>query len=781
MDILDVVNALRHHCSTVWEYNRTTHKVFVHHDVYWKNLQGKEFDVDELADFYKKNCLFEGDYAVWDRHLRSDALERCFDKDFYDTTFTLRFSYAGREPQWYKCVAQKFDDNHLLMFDRDIYDRVKEVSFQNNVENFFGNVLYIDVETGQYLSHKGVPPVFQSCKSKMYDTMITRFSEKFVTHPDTAAADMSIDHVRTMLKKSRDYTLYLTVRGSDGRIAYTRAMYTYLDSSEKVIVLAYADVSNIVSVYEKQLQQYRQSSRLDALTGVYNRNYYEEKVKSEMPSAGVAVLDIDEFKLCNDIFGHPGGDAALINVVSRIRESMREQDLLIRFGGDEFLLILKSVDADSFEARLTEIRDRVHASDVPGYSEMALSVSIGGVLLQKNETVESGVARADALMYRAKDEKNTVITEKNALLQGERNGFRYGDETVKNPILIVDDSELNREILSAMLSDHFQILTAADGEECINMLRRYKNSLSVILLDIVMPGMNGFDVLAYMNRHGILDEVPVIMISGDNSEGFVRRAYDMGVSDYISRPFDAKIVYQRVYNIVKLHFRQRMLVSFVAKQAQEKERNSRTLIGILSQVLEFRNGENGRHVRNVRKVTELLLERLIAKTDAYRLTWQDRAVIATASVLHDIGKTAIDEAILNKPGKLSEEEYKLVKNHTVLGAMMLSKIQDSENEKLFQTAVEVCRWHHERYDGKGYPDGLSGEKIPISAQVVSLADVYDALISRRAYKEPLDHTSAVKMILNGECGAFNPILLECLADTKEKIRTEVFECSNENT
>ena len=780
MDILDVVRALRHYCSTIWEYDRVTEKVFVHYDVLLPQTVGKRFSLEELSDRYKSRYLFEGDFSTWDKYFDKNALQRCFSPDFSETSFTLRFIYPEADPCWYQCVIQKADDSHLLIFDRDIYDNVKELYLRKNFESIFENVFYVDVESGKFIHHKNKPNALFLQASNKYDDMIARFVQNHVSHPDpaTAAKLLSLENVRRELKSEPRYSLYLTVH-DDERLSYNCLIFSYLDSSQKVIVVARTDISDIAEKYENRLRRYQEDSWHDVLTGINNRNYYEEKIKNTRPKVGLAVIDLDEFKLCNDIFGHAGGDAALCAAVAAIRKSMSDDDLLIRFGGDEFLLLTPDIDAERFESKLSEIRDRIHVSEVPGYPEMVLSVSIGGIILD-GETVEKGVLRADKLMYRAKDDKNTVITEGSSLSKAEGDVIPFGDETVKYPILIVDDSELDREILSSMLSDHFQILTASCGEECVEILRRCGSKLLLILLDIVMPGMSGFDVLSYMNRHSAIDEIPVIMISGENSEQYIRRAYSMGVSDYISPPFDSKVVYQRIYNIIKLHFRQRKLISFLAKQARAKEYNSRTLIDILSQVIEFRNGESGDHVRHVRKITEILLECVITKTDAYNLSWQDRSLIATASMLHDIGKTAIDEAILNKPGRLTEAEYKTVKNHTVLGAVLLSQIHDYENEKLMKTAIEICRWHHERYNGKGYPDRLCGEEIPISAQVVSLADAYDALTGKRAYKDPVAHDEALRMILRGECGAFNPLLLDCLAETHEEIRKRVYEDSSVN-
>lgn len=380
---------------------------------------------------------------------------------------------------------------------------------------------------------------------------------------------------------------------------------------------------------------------------------------------------------------------------------------------------------------------------------------------------------ADKFMYLAKNRKNTVVTEKDFANEEGEDGTALEALKVKQQILIVDDSEMNREILTEMLQDDFRILEAENGEEALKMLKQYDTGISLMLLDIVMPVMNGFEVLAAMAREHWMDDIPVIMISSEGSEDYIRRAYEMGIADYIRRPFDAKIVYQRVFNTIKLYAKQRRLISLVADQIYEKEKNNRMMVGILSQIVEFRNGESGPHVLHIQTLTRLLLERLVQKTGQYGLSWSEQYMISMASALHDIGKIGIDEKILNKPGKLTKEEFDIMKTHTLIGATMLENLKMYQGEILLEVAYQICRWHHERYDGKGYPDGLVGEEIPISAQVVSLADAYDALISDRVYKKAYSHEQAVKMILNGECGAFNPVLLECLTDIQDHLKEVV--------
>ena len=345
---------------------------------------------------------------------------------------------------------------------------------------------------------------------------------------------------------------------------------------------------------------------------------------------------------------------------------------------------------------------------------------------------------------------------------------------VKQKILIADDSEINRALLMEILGDGYEYLEAENGVRAVELLREHTD-IALVLLDIMMPQMDGFDVLKVMRCYSWLDEIPVIMISAAKDTANIERAYDLGVADYMRRPFERVMVLRQVQNVLMLYAKQKRLTRLVTDQVYEKEHNSVLMISILSHVVEFRNSESGLHVLHIRTLTDLLLHRLVQKTDRYQLDESDIALISTASALHDIGKIVIPEEILNKPGRLTAEEFAIIKNHTVAGAQMLQDLGQviARDEPLLQVAHAICRWHHERWDGNGYPDRLKGDEIPIAAQVVALADVYDALTSERCYKHAYDHDTALRMILNGECGAFNPLLLDCLQKSSEQLRTEL--------
>lgn len=510
------------------------------------------------------------------------------------------------------------------------------------------------------------------------------------------------------------------------------------------------------------LAEYRGKLYRDAVTGAYNERYYQEKYRSRILTAGVAVLRVDDFKAANDVYGRYAGNSVLETVAGVLRRNLGEKDRLIRRGEDRLLLLLPEVGQSDFGQKLEHLRLQLAAAGVPGYSHLHISVSIGGVWIQDGE-VSAAVEHAERLATYAQMQKNTVITEQ----QPERTAAAPVHR--RQSVLIVDDSELNRKMLGQMLGSRFDIAEAASGEACLQLLEQNATGISIVLLDIHMPGIDGFTVLEEMNQKNLLEQIPVIMISSEDTVDAVRRAFDLGASDYISRPFDAKVVYQRIINTIQLYAKQRRLSAMAADLAFEKERASRMMIGILSQVVEKRNGESRDHVQRVAQLTSMLLAGLAQKTDRYPLTREMRRTIATAAALHDIGKMEICEDLLHKEGPLTEAERRTLQSHTLLGAQMLEEQPECRDDAFARTAYNICRWHHERYDGGGYPDGLQGEQIPIEAQVVGLADVYERLVSRPVDGHARTHSEVVQMICTGVCGAFNPLLLDCLQDMEVEI------------
>ena len=324
----------------------------------------------------------------------------------------------------------------------------------------------------------------------------------------------------------------------------------------------------------------------------------------------------------------------------------------------------------------------------------------------------------------------------------------------KHKILIADDSEMNRSILADMLGDEYEIIEAENGVEAIGCFQQMGSEISLVLLDIVMPEMDGFEVLEMMNKYHWIEDIPVIMISAENTAAYVERAYELGVTDYINRPFDDLVVHRRVINTIMLYAKQKKLIGMVADQLYEKQKSNNLMISILSHIVEFRNGESGLHVLHIHAITELLLRHLIQMTDRYELSQEDISVITMASALHDVGKIGVPDAIINKPAHLTEEEFAVIRNHPVMGARILKNIRD------FPKLITGARWHHERYDGKGYPDGIAGEEIPLEARIIAIADAYDAMSSRRSYRDVLSQSTVRSEIEKGKGTQFDPEMTE---------------------
>lgn len=584
------------------------------------------------------------------------------------------------------------------------------------------------------------------------------------------SAALNLERVRTELK---DNGRYMVFGGTTGAAEDGYKMLTFLPKEDTAYATLYCmNFSNIADYYNKKLHALKDENYRDSLTNAFNRNYYEHILRNRQMDGGVAIIDLDDFKLCNDTYGHDVGDLALTEAARIILHNIRSRDTLVRFGGDEFLLVLPNYATNQMTDLLEKIREEINGVQHSSLGTFRLSVSIGAVSL-KNETVSSAAYRADRIMYLAKKQKNTLLTEHQLAKNG---GKPKSDKADRQKLLIADDSDFNRALLSEQLEGKFDIVEAANGEECMAVLENYRTQISLVLLDVIMPVMNGFSVLKEMGEKHLLEDIPVIMISADDSDASIRRALEMGATDYISRPFDATAVGQRILNTVKLYAKQRRILTMLTEQTREKESNSRIMIDITSNVIGYINGESSNHIQHMKKLTAMLLERLVLKTDQYGLAWQDCELIATAAMLHDVGKVGIDPAILNKPGRLTPEEYQRMKAHTLIGESILTRgdLATLQDEPLLQRAIQICRWHHERFDGKGYPDGLVGDDIPIAAQVVGIADVYDALVSHRCYKSVSTPEQALQMIQNGECGSFNPILVECLSDILEKSTRDIY-------
>lgn len=654
-------------------------------------------------------------------------------------------------------------------------DEMKREFLLESIRSSFDAVFQLDLINGVYQPvFSGGVDLSQGTQSYDYADFAGKFTEKYATSgkAESLRKALSLDTVREAIKSGRKYEVYGGTTFGQNAIDYKKLSFMPCGNG-RYAFLAISDFGSLADYYNEELRRMAEGTRLDILTGAYTRNYYETEMKHASFAGGVALIDIDDFKLCNDLYGHDVGDLALIETSKAIRSNIMEKDILIRYGGDELLLLLPEATPERMDSVLEKIRADVSEVKNGKLGGIRLSISVGGVMTDKGPITDA-VYRAVRIMYLAKRQKNTVMTDRKIESNSEK---QSGDDKERPHVLIVDDSEFNRELLCGILGESFEILEADSGKEGLKLLRRYGTQISVVLLDIIMPEMNGFDVLDEMNKEHWLDNIPVIMISADDSDENIRRAFDLGVTDYICRPFDAKVVERRIRNTITLNLKQRRMLSLLAEQSRDKEKIGQMMVDILSNTVCYVNGESGQHIRNIQRITAILLERLLLKTDRYRLSFQDCVMISTASALHDIGKVGINTFILNKPGILTPEEYEVMKKHTLIGEHILKSGELSEfrEEPLLKTAEQICRWHHERYDGSGYPDGLSGEEIPIAAQVVSIADVFDALMSKRSYKEALSAEVALRMIENGECGSFNPVLIECLKQAVGKLESDVYE------
>ena len=399
-----------------------------------------------------------------------------------------------------------------------------------------------------------------------------------------------------------------------------RTKIEFIDSDMYQVISRYIEIDNVPHIIEMincldsdtlidsdgrkeligKIAGFDKEIYLDVLTGAYNRKYYEDNVKMSTRVSGIAMLDIDDFKLYNDTFGHMAGDVALETVVGVIKEEIRKIDLIIRYGGDEFLIVMPGIEENSFVKKIRHIREKIDNTKVSGYPELKLSVSIGGVV-SDGRPIEYAIDKADKLMYKAKIRKNMVVTE-NDINEGNNNT----SEVKRFKILIIDDSEKNRGELTEMLEREFDVINASDAKQGIEMINKYGEDIALLLLEVKICGMSGFEVLTYMKHSGLTENIPIIMISDEKSESFIRRAYDLGAVDYIGRPFDFQTVYKRVLNTIKLYAKQRRLEKLVARNMVEKEKNNRMLIGVLEQVIEYRNGESGIHVSHIKILTEML-------------------------------------------------------------------------------------------------------------------------------------------------------------------------------
>ena len=770
MEKLQLIQSLKHWCDLIWEYNQTIGKIYVYRDKLAIKLENNWYDPAELDRIIRQEYRFE--ISRSDSFFSADSVPEMVQKNTRLQEFDLWFCQKNRDLVWYNMRMEKLNQDSWIITGYNKSTEMKERSMYRALRNSFESILSTDVNTRRYLVSYSTFPVPDRLQEYDYDSSVSDYVRKYVYDEDKEQIirALSLDTVMEKLRTQEDYSVFITVRQRDGSLSYKRVIHNYYDDTHQRITTSRLDISAIVNRYEAKIAQICQENSIDALTGVYNRNYYEKNIRGTSLQGFVAMLDLDNLKLCNDHFGHSAGDSVLKKLAEVIKAELRSGDKLIRFGGDEFLLLAQDCPDDEFEQLLLRIQTKVSEAAVPGFPGLSLSVSIGGTRVAGSSSSEA-VMRADQMMYMAKAHKNLVITDRFMLQNGKDGIARLEKEQVLQQILIVDDSDMNRAMLWEILKDNYSILEAGNGAECLSCVEHMGPSLSLILLDLNMPEMDGFEVLAELSRLGYMDDIPVIIISGTDSTADICRAYDLGATDYIHRPFNTQVIYRRVSNTITLMAKQRRMAELVNRQIDRTTKQQELMVDFLSRIIGYRSGESNPHFANISTLSALLLQALQKRKNHYGLTEQDCQLIATAAVFHDVGKIGIPESILLKPGKLTAKEFEVMKTHTLIGDNLIKSLEIYHDEPLLQMAAQICRWHHERYDGGGYPDGLKGEEIPICAQVVSIADAYDALMSARPYKPAFSSEKAIQMILNGECGVFNPVLVDCLLEVVSQQKT----------
>lgn len=771
MEKLQLIQSLKHWCDLIWEYNQTIGKIYVYRDKLAIKLENNWYDPAELDRIIRQEYRFE--ISRSDSFFSADSVPEMVQKNTRLQEFDLWFCQKNRDLIWYNMRIEKLNQDSWIITGYNKSTEMKERSMYRALRNSFESILSTDVNTRRYLVSYSTFPVPDRLQEYDYDSSVSDYVRKYVYDEDKEQIirALSLDTVMEKLRTQEDYSVFITVRQRDGSLSYKRVIHNYYDDTHQRITTSRLDISAIVNRYEAKIAEIRRENSIDALTGVYNRNYYEKNIRGTSLQGFVAMLDLDNLKLCNDHFGHSAGDSVLKKLAEVIKAELRSGDKLIRFGGDEFLLLAQDCPDDEFEQLLLRIQTKVSEAAVPGFPGLSLSVSIGGTRVAGSSSSEA-VMRADQMMYMAKAHKNLVITDRFMLQNGKDGIARLEKEQVLQQILIVDDSDMNRAMLREILKDNYSILEAGNGVECLSCVEHMGPSLSLILLDLNMPEMDGFEVLAELSKLGYMDDIPVIIISGTDSTADICRAYDLGATDYIHRPFNTQVIYRRVSNTITLMAKQRRMAELVNRQIDRTTKQQELMVDFLSRIIGYRSGESNPHFANISTLSALLLQALQKRKNHYGLTERDCQLIATAAVFHDVGKIGIPESILLKPGKLTAKEFEVMKTHTLIGDNLIKSLEIYHDEPLLQMAAQICRWHHERYDGGGYPDGLKGEEIPICAQVVSIADAYDALMGARPYKPAFSSEKAIQMILNGECGVFNPVLVDCLLEVASQQKTE---------
>lgn len=596
--------------------------------------------------------------------------------------------------------------------------------------------------------------------------------------PKTDIVDYLDKLTEVLHKEETQYKEHRLIR-KDGSCIVVFALiksYTNVQNGELQAEVMLTDITNTYLLPAIQEQSYAVIAEHDSLTGLYNRGEFEKRVNNDLVHnqdgmCAMILIDIDNMKIMNSIFGHQAGDI-VINLVASILVRLRSKNaILSRMGGDHFGVYLPMADGLSGQGEnnlyYKKLTEALQAINIPNFPGINVSLSIGYVRQLRNTTSFVSLYRcSEAALQHAKAKGRSRIEE-------------YSKECTEHSkekyVLIVSNNEDKLKMIRRIFQTRFKTIEAKTSEKAIECIEQSNQKIAIVLAEIYANGIDGFAVLDYMRTMDYILKVPIVFLSSNYMEDVYKNAFSYGVIDVITEPYDAYSLSSRLNNIIELYHHKNHLEEMTRRQTDKIEKQNAKIIDSLGTVVEFRDMESGAHIRRVKTFTRIIAEQVMRRCPEYELSHWKIKMITEASPLHDIGKIAIPDSILLKPGKLTSEEYEIMKTHTTKGYEIIHKIFDDSEEEYRMYCTSIARYHHEKFDGSGYPEGLSGDDIPLCAQIVSVADAYDALLSKRCYKDAYSYDEASDMIMNGECGKFNPKILSCFREVKQELEKKADE------
>lgn len=535
----------------------------------------------------------------------------------------------------------------------------------------------------------------------------------------------------------------------------------------EVILTDITDTGLLSSILAYE-QQYVGMTEHDALTGLYNRGLFEKKVNEDLSdddngNCAMVIVDIDNLKAINNIFSHEAGDLVLNIIATTLLMLCRNHNIISRTSGDEFCIYIPNMTGiTELKRYMNQVSELIQFTDVPGYAGVNISTVMGAAILaRKDASFQRLFARTRISVEKAKSDREIKLEIYNENINYEKSKDQI--------LLIVSNNQRKIQDIKGVFGSKYSIRAANSSEKALKLIDNYYENIAIVLSDIYAQDIDGFVVLDHMRRMDYIKRVPIIFWSKQYNEDIYKNAFSHGVIDIISEPYDYYSISSRLQNTIELYQHKNHLEEMTRRQTMRIERLNAKIIDSLGAVVEFRDIESGDHIKRVKAFTQIIAAEVMNECPEYELTQWKIKMITEASPLHDVGKIAISDKILLKPGRLTVEEFDIMKTHTTRGYDIVNQIFNDDDDEYKYYCSAIARFHHEKYDGKGYPDGISGDDIPICAQIVSIADVYDALISKRCYKDAYSISQAYNMIMNGECGVFNPKLLSCFTKVKPQL------------